>query len=80
VDAQHHLFDAIPGLYEAGCSINTVHRAASNLFRRQGTVQVAAERFDGLIAARVAPHRNNARPITEETQRIVLYCISPVMN
>jgi len=58
VDALEHVLDAIPGLYRAGLSEDTVQR----LFKapRQGTT--AARRYRQLVDARVVPARNDARP------------------
>ena len=60
-DAQQHLFEKIPGLYEHGCDLRTLHR----LFvpPRRGTV--AESRYSGIINAKLGAKRNDREERTE---------------
>ena len=60
-DAQLHLCKSIPGLYENGFSIDTLHHLFSA--PRKGTIQGA--KFKGHIDARVAAKSNSYRDLTE---------------
>ena len=62
-DALHFLFESVPGLYKAGLSKDTVAR----FFEPPRKNTIAARAYKGLVDARVAPKRNNARKVSNNT-------------
>jgi hypothetical protein len=61
--ARHHLYDNIPGLYEEGICLRTIHHMFQPPLRKSRE----AHRYKGFIDARVGKKSNNFRKNTEAT-------------
>ena len=64
VDLQKHLFDNIPGLYQRGMDLRSVHKLL--VPPKKGTR--AAATYHSLVTARLGKRRNDYRPSTLGTQ------------
>lgn len=63
IDALKHVCDQVDGLYESGCSLDTIHR----LMQPPRQNNIASHNYHGIVKARVANKRNNSRQISEGT-------------